>query len=60
MPGTKSSDRRSEDDVPGRHYAIGHAIYTPPLAYCLIFEIFVRLVDENKLQTRFFHLIKIK
>ncbi len=24
MPGTKSSDKHDEDDVPGRHYAIGH------------------------------------
>ena len=24
MPGTKSSDKHDEDDVPGRHYATGH------------------------------------
>ena len=35
MPGTKSSDSQCENDVPGRHYAIGHAIYSPPQAYCL-------------------------
>ena len=30
MPGTKSSDMRDKNDVPGRHYATGHVKFHPP------------------------------
>ena len=47
MPGTKSSDRRSEHDVPGRHYATGPVLKTSPQAYCLPGRIFATVYPED-------------
>ena len=47
MPGTKSSDKRCEDDVPGRHYAIGLELYASPQAYCLPGSSLLELASED-------------